>query len=67
MSTCRAQSDSMQENPMLVVLGKGDWGGGGEEGKEEMEEGKKGGGLGDHKVENKCDFSCHQKEAMSFA
>ena len=24
MSTCRAQSDSMQENPMLVALGKGD-------------------------------------------
>ena len=25
------------------------------------------GGQGDNKVENKCDFSCRQKEAMSFA
>ena len=24
MSTCRAQSDSIRENPMLVVLGEGD-------------------------------------------
>ena len=22
---------------------------------------------GGHRVENKCDFSCHEKEAMSFA
>ena len=33
VSTCRAQSDSMQENHMFVVLGKGDGKGGGEGGK----------------------------------
>ena len=31
-----------------------------------MGQGMRGRGWGDHKVENKCDFSCRQKEAMSF-
>ena len=45
MSTRRAQSDSMQENPMFMTLGKGDGGwGGGQERKKNMGVGKRGGG-----------------------
>ena len=73
MSTCRAQYDSLQENPMLVALGKGDGkcvcvcveGGGIREGRHEG--GKEGRGMRDHKIENRCDFSCRRKKAMSFA
>ena len=54
ISTGRAQSDSMQENHMLVVLGK-DGGGGGV-----WDEGIT-------KLKIKCDFSCCQEEAMLFA
>ena len=51
MSTCRVQSDSMQKTTCSFALGK----------KEKSR------GGGDSKVENKCDFSCPPKEAMSFA
>ena len=71
-STCRAQSDSTQENHMLVALGKGDgkgeWWGSMTIREGRHGRGKEGRGMrGSHKVENKCDFSCCQKEAMSTA
>ena len=49
MSTCRAQFDPKQKNPMLVAIGKEEGkgrGGGGvdNKGKEDMGEGMKGGG-----------------------
>ena len=65
VSTCRVQSDSMQENPMLVGLDKEDgkgWGGGGGERGMTLRKGRHGGGnegrgCWDHNVENNCDFS----------
>ena len=72
VSTCRVQSDSMQGNPCSLRLAKKMERGGvsvtireGRHG--EMKDGMGMGGWGDHKVENKCDFSCHRKGAMSFA
>ena len=73
ISTYRAQSDSMQEIPMLIVLGKEDekgrgmGGGWGECDNKGMKIWGRERGEGEDTVENKCDFSCRRKEARSFA
>ena len=72
MSICRAQSDSMQENPMLVALGKRDGkGGGGECDNKGSKTGGRERGAEDEEItklkKKKKDVSCRRKEAMSFA
>ena len=57
---------------MLVALGKDDgkWGEGDimtRGGEDDVGKGMRGRGRGGHNIKCKCDVSCHQKEAMSFA
>ena len=77
VSTCKAQSDGMQETTCSLPLAKKiekQWGGGEgliiKGGRCEEKDEWRGWQMEDervHRVENKCDFSCCQKEAMPFA
>ena len=63
----RSLMPSRKTTCSLHLAKKMEGGGGGEGSKARRGVGIRGGGSGDHKDEKKCDFSCHQKDAMYFA